>query len=141
MGINKTEAWLFFAWIVSLTATGGSLMLSEIWHFVPCELCWYQRIAMYPLVFILGIASFRQQTVIVPYVWPLLAAGGAVSVYHILLQKLPKRSAIAACGPTPCQYDYLNWFGWLTIPMLALTAFLLIGFALWQAGRLSKRAK
>src|SRR5690606_12661655 len=125
----------FFAWLVSMVATGGSLMLSEVWHFTPCVLCWYQRVFMYPLVFILGIASFRQQTAIVPYVMPLIIVGGSISTYHILIQKLPKQSNIAACGPTPCLDDYLNWFGWLTIPMLALAAFILIAVALLLAWR------
>ncbi|GIQ65940.1 hypothetical protein PACILC2_45080 [Paenibacillus cisolokensis] len=68
--------------------------------------------------------------------------GGSISIYHILIQKLPEKSdnaGFAACGPTSCQDDYLNWFGWLTIPMLALTAFLLIAIALLQAWRVEKQ--
>lgn len=73
--MNKTGMWLLFAWVVSLTATSGSLFLSEVWHFIPCELCWYQRIFMYPLVIVLGIAAYRQRTEILPYILPLVVIG------------------------------------------------------------------
>ncbi|OBR63802.1 disulfide bond formation protein DsbB [Paenibacillus oryzae] len=139
MKLSKKGKWLFFAWFVSVIATSGSLYLSEVLGYTPCELCWFQRIFMYPLVCVLGIASYRQQTVIIPYTVPLLAVGGSISIYHILIQKLPHDSAIAACGPTSCLDDYLNWFGWLTIPMLALAAFILIGVSLLQAWRIEKR--
>lgn len=133
--MNKTGVWLFFAWAVAAVATGGSLFLSEVWHFTPCVLCWYQRIFMYPLVIILGIAAYRQQAHIVPYILPLVVIGGGISIYHIIIQKIPHDMNGAACGPVSCMDDYLNWFGWLTIPMLALTAFILIALALWQARR------
>lgn len=136
--MNKTGAWLLVAWIVSLVATMGSLFLSEVLGYVPCDLCWYQRIFMYPLVIVLMIALHRKQTAIVPYVLPLIFIGGSISIYHIIIQKLPKDSVIAACGPTSCLDDYLDWFGWLTIPMLALTAFVLIAIALIQARKHDK---
>ncbi|EGG35562.1 disulfide bond formation protein C [Paenibacillus sp. HGF5] len=137
--MNKTGVWLFFAWTVATVATTGSLFLSEVWHFTPCVLCWYQRIFMYPLVIVLGIAAYRQKTDIVPYVLPLILIGGGISTYHIVIQKLPHDLSAAACGPVSCMDDYLNWFGWLTIPMLALAAFILITFALLQAKRSQKQ--
>jgi len=138
--LNTPNVWLGIAWLTALVATMGSLYLSEVWHFVPCELCWYQRIFMYPLVVILGIASYRQQTVMVPYVLPVVAIGGCISIYHIIIQKLPKNSDIAACGvgDVSCQDDYLYWFGWITIPMLALAAFVIIAISLMQARRLGR---
>lgn len=138
--MSRKGMWLFFSWLVAVIATGGSLFLSEVLGYVPCDLCWYQRIFMYPLLFIVGVASYRQQTAIIPYVMPLIAVGGSISVYHIVIQKLPKDTGIAACGPTSCQDDYLNWFGWLTIPMLALAAFALIAFGLLQARRIEKNS-
>ncbi|OOC61439.1 disulfide oxidoreductase [Paenibacillus ihbetae] len=137
--MNKSGAWLLFAWLVAAVATSGSLFLSEVWHFTPCVLCWYQRIFMYPLVVLLGIAAYRQQTFIVPYILPLIVIGGGISTYHIIIQKLPRSSDAVACGPVSCLNDYLNWFGWLTIPMLALSAFLLIAAALWLARRAQKQ--
>lgn len=141
MIFNKTGIWLFAAWVVSAVATSGSLYLSEVLNYTPCVLCWYQRIFMYPLLFVLGVASFKEKAAIVPYVLPLIVTGGSISIYHILIQLLPNTedSGIAACGPISCQDDYLNWFGWVTIPMLALTAFVLIAIALLQAWRVEKR--
>ncbi|KOP68149.1 disulfide bond formation protein DsbB [Bacillus sp. FJAT-18019] len=137
--MSKTGIWLFFAWTVSVVATSGSLFLSEVWHFTPCVLCWYQRIFMYPLVIVLGIAAYREKTHIVPYILPLVIIGGGISTYHSIIQKLPKASDSAACGPVSCLNDYLNWFGWLTIPMLAFTAFVLIAIALLMAVRSQKQ--
>lgn len=137
---DRQGHWFHFAWFVSMIATGGSLYLSEVMGFTPCVLCWYQRIFMYPLVVILGIASWKRQAAIVPYVLPLAVIGGSISTYHILIQKLPVASeGFAACGPTSCLDDYLNLFGWLTIPMLALTAFVLIAVSMWQVLRLEKK--
>lgn len=133
--MTKSSGFLLFAWLVAVVATAGSLYLSEVLNYTPCDLCWYQRIFMYPLVIVLGVAAYKQESTILPYVLPLVVIGGGISIYHIIIQKLPKDSTIAACGPTSCLDDYLNWFGWLTIPMLALTAFILIAAALVLARR------
>lgn len=131
--------WLLFAWIVSTIATAGSLYMSEILHFLPCSLCWFQRIFMYPLPILLGMAVFKEQPGIAAYALPFPVIGGLFSIYHIVLQKLPHGSDLAAaCGPVSCQGDYLNWFGWITIPMLALTAFVLIFIALWRVSKLGR---
>lgn len=115
---------LYFAWLVSIVATGGSLYLSEIAGFIPCELCWMQRIFMYPLAILLGIACFRADKHIIPYVLPLSIIGGCFSIYHISEQKFGAPSVCT--GTVPCSGEYINWFGFVTIPMLALTAFILI---------------
>jgi disulfide bond formation protein DsbB len=132
---QKSDYWLLFALVVSLIATFGSLYFSEIMHYLPCELCWFQRIFMYPLPILLGIAYYRRDLAIVPYLFPFVALGGAFSLYHSILQKVPPKSDIVACGRTPCQGDYLNWFGWLTIPMLAFAAFVMITYALLKLQR------
>ncbi|WP_246563566.1 disulfide oxidoreductase [Paenibacillus montaniterrae] len=137
--MTKSGGFLLFAWLVAVIATAGSLYMSEVLNYVPCVLCWFQRIFMYPLVLLLAVAAYKQETVILPYVLPLVVVGGGISIYHIIIQKMPKDSAIAACGPTSCQEDYLNWFGWLTIPMLALTAFILIAVALVLARRFEQQ--
>jgi len=129
--------WLFLAWGVATLATAGSLYMSEIMHFIPCSLCWFQRIFMYPLSIILGIAFVKEDTGIVKYALPLAIIGGCFSVYHTIIQKIPPDSTIAACGPTSCQEDYLNWFGFITIPMLALFAFLIIVIALFRLRKLN----
>lgn len=118
---------VYVAWLVSLTATLGSLYFSEIRGFVPCELCWVQRIFMYPLVFLLGIAVFTDDRSVKKYVLPLSIVGGLVSLYHYLVQKVPGFADIKPCAQgVPCNVQYINWFGFVTIPFLALTAFTII---------------
>lgn len=122
---------LYLAWVVALTATLGSLYFSEIREFVPCELCWIQRIFMYPLTIILGIAAFTNEISIRKYVLPLSLIGNGVSLYHYLVQKVPGFADIKPCVQgVPCNIQYINWFGFVTIPFLALTAFTLINIIL-----------
>lgn len=117
---------LYFAWLVAIIATGGSLYFSEIAGFIPCELCWIQRIFMYPLVILLGIAAFRGDKRIIPYVLPLTIIGGCFSIYHYLEQKVSTVPSICKGGGVPCSGEYINWLGFITIPLLALTAFVMI---------------
>lgn len=118
---------LYMAWIVAVTATLGSLYFSEIRGFIPCELCWYQRILMYPLSIILGIAAYTNETVLRKYVLPLSIIGGCISIFHYMEQKIPGFAAIKPCtNGVPCSAQYINWFGFVTIPFLALIAFILI---------------
>lgn len=118
---------LTFAFVVSLVATGGSLFLSEVMHFMPCELCWFQRIFMYPLVLLLGRAAIRDDRAMAGYALPLSIIGGLFSTYHYAKQKVPGFADIAPCrAGIPCHTDYLDWFGVITIPFLALVAFILI---------------
>ena len=118
---------LYLAWLVALVATAGSLYFSEVRHFVPCALCWFQRVFMYPLVILLGIASFRDDKRVIPYVLPLSMLGGLVAVYHLLEQNVPGFAAPAMCQiGVPCATKYINWLGFISIPVLSLTAFVLI---------------
>jgi disulfide bond formation protein DsbB len=118
---------LYFAWIVSIVATGGSLYFSEVLGMVPCVLCWYQRILMYPLIVLLGIATYRQDKGIKLYVLPLALIGLGISLYHVIIQTFPQLASHVSCqAGVPCTVDTLNLFGFITIPMLAGTAFLLI---------------
>lgn len=122
---------LYFAWVVSLTATLGSLYFSEIKGFIPCELCWYQRIFMYPLVLILGIGTFQNDASVKKFVLPLSLVGGAISLMHYLEQKVPAFGGIKPCvSGVPCNAQYINYFGFVTIPFLALIAFTLISIAM-----------
>ncbi|MHA7964790.1 disulfide oxidoreductase [Paenibacillus sp. CAU 1782] len=118
---------LYFAWLVAVTATLGSLYFSEIRGFIPCELCWFQRILMYPLAIILGIAAFYEDDKIKRYVLPLSILGICVSTYHYMKQKLPWLNEIQPCTQgVPCSTEHFNWLGFITIPFMALTAFVLI---------------
>lgn len=129
MSVKSTASQylLYFAWLVSVSATLGSLYFSEVLGYVPCELCWYQRILMYPLSIILGIAAYHNETAIRKYVLPLSVFGGIISTYHYMLQKVPGFKEIKPCtSGVPCNVDYINWLGFITIPLLALIAFVLI---------------
>ncbi|MFD6440609.1 disulfide oxidoreductase [Peribacillus sp. NPDC060186] len=124
---TKQPIYLFGAWFVSLIATLGSLYFSEIRGFIPCELCWYQRILMYPLALILGIGTFQNDPSVKRFVLPLAIIGWIISFYHYLLQKVPGFAPIKPCANgVPCNAQYINWAGFITIPFLALTAFSLI---------------
>lgn len=121
------EQGMYTSFMIALVATTGSLYLSEVLGFIPCEFCWYQRIFMYPLVIILGIASVRKDLKQTIYSIPLTIIGMLLSAYHYMLQKVPALSEVGkACGLIPCNVDYLNWFGIITIPMMAFIAFSLI---------------
>jgi disulfide bond formation protein DsbB len=116
-----------FAFAVSLVATGGSLFLSEVLGYIPCQLCWFQRICMYPLVLLLGRAALRDDRHIAGYALPLSMIGGLIAAYHYAEQKVPGLADIAPCkAGIPCNTDYLDWFGVITIPLMALVAFILI---------------
>jgi disulfide bond formation protein DsbB len=118
---------LYMAWVVALVATLGSLYLSEIMLFEPCRLCWIQRIFMYPLAILLGIACFRGDYKIIRYALALSIPGGLVALYQYLMQQIPAVQKLTPCKVgVPCHLDYLDWYGWITIPLLALVAFALI---------------
>ncbi len=122
---------LLLAWLSAIIATLGSLYFSEVRHFIPCTLCWYQRIFMYPLVILLGIAFYRNDRGIYKYVLPLSIIGMLISGYHTLLQKLPSLQQFEMCTTgVPCSKDYLNWLGFITIPLMAFVAFTIITISL-----------
>jgi disulfide bond formation protein DsbB len=127
---------LWAAFVVAAIATGGSLFFSEIAGFVPCELCWFQRICMYPLsILTLFIAVHRDHRV-ARYLLPLPIVGAGVSVYHLLVENHVVSTPQACQIGAGCTVKWINEFGYMTIPTLTLTAFvLLIGFlALAAAG-------
>ncbi|MCF6136319.1 disulfide oxidoreductase [Pseudalkalibacillus berkeleyi] len=115
------------AWIIALIAVLGSLYFSEIAGFVPCQLCWYQRILMYPLAVIIGIGLYLDDPKLSWYVLPFSVIGVFVSSYHYLYQKTDWFSEIGSCTKgVSCSGEYINWLGFITIPLLSFTAFMLI---------------
>ncbi|RFU60683.1 disulfide oxidoreductase [Bacillus sp. V59.32b] len=137
--MKNQENIFFTAWAVAIIAMFGSLYFSEIKQYEPCELCWYQRIVMYPFTVILGIAIIRKDYWISFYTMILSAIGASISAYHYLIQKVTFFSESApACGRVPCTGQYINWFGFITIPFLALTAFVMIficSYLVWKKTR------
>jgi disulfide bond formation protein DsbB len=119
-----------FGWLVATVATAGSLYLSEVAEFVPCTLCWYQRIAMYPLVLILGFAALRRDRGIRWYGIALAGVGASLSTWHILVEAFPDTELGGGCDPAnPCTIRWIDKAGF-TIPRMALVAFLLVVAAL-----------
>jgi len=124
---------LWGAFVVAAVATGGSLFYSQVVHFVPCEFCWFQRVLMYPLSILTLLIAIRGDNRAARYLIPLPVVGAGTSIYHMLIEQhvVEEPHACSVSAPVRCG---LNWianhsFGYLTIPTLALTAFLLlIGF-------------
>lgn len=117
----------YLAWVQALVATGGSLYFSEIMKFVPCVLCWYQRIMMYPLVLVIAVGILLRDHRLRVYVLPISLLGLTISIYHNLLQYGVISEAIAPCtAGVSCTTPWINWFGFITIPLLSLTAFSVI---------------
>ena len=119
------------AWAVALLATAGSLYFSEVAHYTPCTLCWYQRIAMYPLALVLGIAVLRRDTAVRIYVLPVAIVGAVISTYHYLLEWFPQIDTGTCSAAIPCTQVWFREFGFISLPFLALIAFgLIIAFLL-----------
>jgi disulfide bond formation protein DsbB len=110
------------AWAVAAVCMVGSLYFSEVAHFVPCRLCWYQRIAMYPLVLLLGIAAARRDVAIRLYAIPLAAIGAAVSIYHVQLERFPEQATFCSLE-APCNIPPVQQFGFVTLAVMALCGF------------------
>jgi disulfide bond formation protein DsbB len=125
-GVEGYELWLAF--VVASIATGGSLFFSEIAHFVPCELCWYQRICMYPLSITTLLAALFDDPRAARYLLPLPVVGAGVSVYHLLVENgvVGESLTCRISAPGGCTVKWINEFGYVTIPTLALTAFALV---------------
>jgi disulfide bond formation protein DsbB len=125
---------LLIAWLASIVSMVGSLFFSEVMKFVPCNFCWYQRILMYPLVILLGVAFYQQDHKVTRYVLPLSILGIIVSGYHYALQKIPALKAFEVCtSGVPCSGQYINWLGFITIPLLAFVGFTIITICmLWM---------
>ncbi len=129
---------LWGAFVVAAVATGGSLFYSQIANFDPCELCWFQRICMYPLSILLLILAWHGDNRAARYLLPLPVVGAGVSIYHMLIAygAIHEPAACSASAPgAGCAFNWLAApradasFGYLQIPTLALTGFLLlIGF-------------
>ena len=118
---------LLLAWLCAVGSTLGSLFFSEVMDLEPCVLCWYQRIAMFPLVMVLGIGVYRQDLNSATYAFPLAVVGWLAAGYHWLVYSgfVPKDLQPCGKGPSCAEVD-LRLVGFLTIPLMSLLAFSLI---------------
>ena len=145
--LETVRSWLWgyelwAAFVVAAIATGGSLFLSQVAGFVPCELCWFQRICMYPLSILTLFAAVHNDNRVARYLLPFPVIGACVSVYHLLIEnQVIAEPSACRIGGAGCAVKWINYFGYMTIPTLTLTGFvLLIGFLALAAADSSEPA-
>jgi disulfide bond formation protein DsbB len=117
---------LWLAWLVAVASLLGSLYYSEIAGYPPCSLCWYQRIAMYPLAVVLGIAAWRGDRGIRRYAMPLVVVGGLIAVYQYVLGYLPEGEVLGCSIDVSCTERFVWEFGFVDFPFMSFVAFLAI---------------
>ncbi len=123
----KQKLVLYLAWTQALVAMLGSLFFSEILKYPPCVLCWYQRICIYPLVLIIPVGIVNKDKNLPLYVLPLSIVGLIISLFHNLLYYKWIPDTLAPCvSGVSCTTKFIEWFGFVTIPLLAFIAFLVI---------------
>lgn len=123
---SESAAWtlVFGAWLVASVSTLGALFFGEVMHLPPCVLCWYQRIFMFPLALVLPIGMFPFDRKVVRYALPLAALGWLFAAFHVLLIAGVIPEGMKPCTQgVPCSEKVIEWFGFVTIPLLALVAF------------------
>lgn len=133
-----TRAWgpLFLAWVVAAVATAGALFLGEVMGMTPCVLCWYQRIAMFPLVLVLGVGLLAGDARSGRYAVPLAAVGWAMALYHCAVFWGWVSEGLTPCGKGgSCADADVQVVGLVPIPLLSLVAFTAILASLWFAER------
>lgn len=137
---NTNWTLLFLCWLLVTGSTMGSIFFSHVMEFAPCVLCWYQRICLFPLVLIIGVGLFPVDKKVVKFALPLALAGWLTALYHSLLYSGIIPESIQPCSQgVSCTEEYINLFGWITIPMLSLFSFsLIIALLLTFQRRMSK---
>ena len=121
-----TQAWtlVFIAWLIASASTLGALFFGEVMRLPPCSLCWYQRIFMFPMALILPFGLFPLDRSVVRAALPLAGLGALVASFHVLLVAgvIPQRLEPCKTG-VPCSETVIEWFGFVTIPLLSFVAF------------------
>lgn len=118
---------LYIAWLQALVATLGSLFFSEVMKFPPCSLCWFQRVAMYPLVAVIAVGILKKDKTVWQYVLPLSVIGWLIAVYHNLIYyHIVSENLVPCAEGVSCTTKFFAWFGFITIPLLSLIAFTVI---------------
>ena len=129
--MKQNNTAIFLAFLIATISTLGSLFFSEIMEFIPCSMCWYQRIFMYPLVLIFLLNLLYPDDKVFKYAMPIALSGWLLSFYHNLLMfKIIPESLVPCVQGVPCSTEYINWFGFITIPLLSFIAYSLILFLL-----------
>lgn len=130
---------IFVAWVLTTLATAGSLFFSEVMKLPPCSLCWYQRVGLYPLVGILLVGMLTSDKKVLKYSLPVYGFGLLAAVYHNLLYYGVIPESLTPCtAGVSCTTGQEVWFGFVTIPLLSLVNFVLIGICLFLFKRIQK---
>lgn len=124
--LNLSELGLWLGFAVAAVATIGSLIYSEGLDYLPCRLCWFQRIFMYPLAVVLGVAALRRDRQIWRYAVPLAVIGSSISIYHYLIEHFPRLESSACTLDVPCSAAPVWRYGFVSLAYMALSGFLLI---------------
>ena len=125
--VERFDLTIFFCFVTASIATLGSLFFSDIMQFVPCTMCWYQRIFMYPLVIIFLIALLYPDDKVFKYSIVLVLIGWGFSIYHNLLMfGIISEEMVPCTQGVPCGVKYIDWFGFVSIPLLSFIAYSLI---------------
>ena len=128
--MNK-DLWTQIGFLIAVVAATGSLFFSEVMKLPPCILCWYQRIFMYPLVFIFAVGLFRKTKDTFIHSAVLSCTGLAIAIYHNLLYyKLIPENITPCTTGVSCTSKQIEWFGFITIPLMSLTTFVIVGLCL-----------
>ena len=118
---------MHLAFLVALVSTLGSLYFSELQGLAPCLLCWYQRIFMYPLVFIVIIGILTKDRSVTKYILPLVGIGGLIAMLHVYIQTFPTSFIACTFNDVSCSDNYFTYFGFVTIPVMSLVSFVVVG--------------
>lgn len=129
--MKRTSLLLLAAWLTAVVATGSALFIGEVMGMAPCLLCWYQRIAMFPLALVLGMAFYSEDRRGAVYALPLALAGAAAAGYHsLLVAGLVPRAWVPCAAGVSCADQKLNFFYGIELPWLSLAAFISIAVSL-----------
>ena len=131
---SRTWMLIFAAWLLAAVSTLGALFFGEVMDLPTCKLCWYQRIFMFPLALILPLGLFPLDRKVLRYALPLACIGALVAIFHMLLLAglIPEEATPCTQG-VPCSETVIEWFGFVTIPLLSVIAFVLINALLAAA--------
>lgn len=136
--VGPQAKWL--AWLVAAVATAGSLYFSEIAPYVPCRLCWFQRICMYPLAVVLVVGLVLRDTRARWYAAPFVVVGAPLALYHWLMERGVFAESTACSATVPCAVPWFEELGYVTLAFMAMSGFLLIGTLLVVDGIWDRRA-
>lgn len=128
--VTNSDFWLQLAFLISLSAVLGSMFLSQAMNLLPCELCWWQRVFMFPIPIILGLGMIRKDYRVYTYALPLAVVGALIALYHYSVQMIPRVTDTCGASTIACSQKQIELLGFMTIPFGSLLAFIAIAFCL-----------